>query len=670
MRIAFLIIFKTVLLVFCTTLIYGQKKFELADYARFVNISDPQISPDGKSVVIVVARPDYINNRFNAELVRVDVASGKRIVLTQDRLSVSSPRWSPSGEQLAFIAKVGQGKDALNQIFLLNMSGGEAKQITKSPKGVQHFAWSPNSTDIAFAALNEPKNKTEIEKGFTAFEITNNDMFVGSQPMPAHIWTVNTMTSENKRLTDGDWSLPLVIPPGAPSSPFSWSPDGKSLLFVKVATAYSGDKQKSTIQILNVAEGSYKPLTTRKKLEGYPNFSPDGNKISYWYKKEGVNESVNELWVTNVLGGEGKAISNQLNRDLFLSAWLPDNKNFLIGGHNDNKTSRWSMNLDGNSNLLDLGNVCPFWSFWLDATVSKTGSIALTGTEPNKPVELYYMASPTSKLLKLTDYNSEVSKLTFGKAETIRWENDGLNHCGIVTYPANYEKGKKYPLVLVIHGGPNAASVEQFSRLSQILSNEGYFVFEPNYRGSDNLGAGYKLAIVEDAGEGPGRDVMAGLEKLKTTGMIDNDNIGLSGWSYGGYMTVWLAGHYGGWKAAVAGAAVTDWMDQYNLSDGNIARATAIGGSPYIGDNMKKYIAQSPITEAKNIKAPTLILANTGDPRVPISQSYKLYHTLIDNGTVTKFIGWPIPAHNATDPVTQMERDRLWVNWMNTYLKL
>ena len=195
-------------------------------------------------------------------------------------------------------------------------------------------------------------------------------------------------------------------------------------------------------------------------------------------------------------------------------------------------------------------------------------------------------------------------------------------------------------MVLVIHGGPAAASLEQFARFSQIFANEGYFVFEPNYRGSDNVGATYKLAIVEDAGAGPGRDVMAGLEKLKATGMIDNDKIGVSGWSYGGFMTVWLAGHYGGWKAAMAGAAVTDWVDQYNFGDANVARSETMGGSPYVGDNMKKYIAQSPITEAKNIKAPTLILANVGDPRVPVTQSYKLYHTLIDNGTVTKFIGW------------------------------
>lgn len=647
----------------------AQKKFELADYAKLVNISDPQISPDGKSIVIVVSRPDYTNNRFNAELVLVDVATGNKRVLTQERVAVSSPRWSPNGEQLAFISRVGQGSNATNQIFTLFMLGGEAKQVTKAPKGVQHFAWAPNSIDIAYASLNEPKNKAEIEKGFTGFEIANNDMFVGSQPLPAHMWLVNANTGENKRLTDGDWSLPLVIPPGPPSSPFSWSPDGKTILFVKVATAYSGDRPASTIQVLNVADGSHKPLTTRTRFEGYPKFSVDGTKIVYWHRKDGNGNNINELWVSDAKGSEGKPISTGLNRDLFLSNWMPDGKSLLVGGHNDHKTSMWNMSLDGKITPIDLGSVCPSWSFWMDATISKSGSIAFTGSEPNKPVELYVMTSITSKPVQLTDYNMEVSKMTLGKTETIRWENDGWKHSGIITYPVNYEKGKKYPMVLVIHGGPASASVEQFSRFPQVLSNEGYFVFEPNYRGSDNLGSEYKLAIVQDAGAGPGRDVMGGVEKLKATGMIDADRIGVSGWSYGGFMTVWLAGHYGGWKAAVAGAAVTDWLDQYNIGDANVSRSAAIGGSPWVGDNMQKYVAQSPITEAKNIKAPTLILANTGDPRVPVTQSYKLYHALVDNGTVTKFIGWPIPAHNATDPITQMEQGRLWLNWMNTYLR-
>lgn len=664
------------IVVICTCLfvmehvqVFAQSKFGIDDYAKLVQISDPQISPDGKSVVVVVSRPDYINNRYNAELVLVDVATGNKTVLTQDRFTVSSPRWSPNGEKLAFISKAGTGKDALNQIFLLPLAGGEAKQITKAPKGVQHFAWSPNSVDIAYAALNEPKNKSEIEKGFTGFEVSNNDMFVGSQPVSSHIWLVNTKSLDYKRLTDGEWSLPIIIPPSPPSSPLSWSPDGKNLLFVKVATPYSGDGRNRTIQILNVEDGNFRPLTARTQLEAFPSFSPDGSRIAYWYKKDGRIENIHQLWIADAAGGEGNAISDKLNRDLYLSAWLPDGKGLLVGGHNNNKTSLWIMDLAGNTTQLNLGNLSPTWGFWLDATFSKTGAIAFTASEPDKPVELYYMPSANQLPIALTDFNAEVSKMSWGKTETLWWENEGLEQSGIVTYPVGFEKGKKYPLVLIIHGGPNSASVEQFSRLAQIFANEGFFVFEPNYRGSDNQGEAYKMAIVEDAGAGPGRDIMAGLEKLKATGMIDEERIGVSGWSYGGFMTVWLAGHYEGWKAVIAGAAVTDWVDQYNLSDANVARAGAIGGSPWVGDNMQKYVEQSPITEAKNIKAPTLILANTGDPRVTITQSYKLYHTLVDNGTYTKFWVWPIPAHNASDPITQAEQQKMWLNWMITYLK-
>lgn len=649
----------TLLLFLGLSTVYAQQKFELADYAKLVHIRDPQLSPDGKQVVILVGRPDYGNNRLNTEMVLVDIISGTKRVLTQDRVSVNNPRWSPDGKQLAFISKTGQGKEALNQIFILPMQGGEAKQITKAPKGVQHFEWSPNGAFIAYAALNEPKNKAEIEKGYTGFEIGNNDMFISSKPLPSHLWLVNTTTFENKRLTNSDdWTI-------QPSTPFSWSPDSKTILFVKAATVYTGDRSKSSILLLNITDSIFKPLTNRATLETAPMFSPDGNKIVYWYKKDGNYAGLNELWLTDTKSGEGKPLSALLSKDLNLSIWMPDNKSMLIGGHNDNKTSFWILNMDGKTKQLDLGTICPT----LDASVAQTGAIVFTASEPNKPVELYYMASANQKPIQLTDFNAEISKKTLGKTETLRWENDGFNHCGIVTYPANYKQGQQYPLVMIIHGGPNAASLEQFTRLSQIFANEGYFVFEPNYRGSDNQGAEYKVAIVQDAGAGPGRDIMAGLEKLKTTGMVDTTKIGVSGWSYGGYMTVWLSAHYKGWKAAVAGAAVTDWVDQYSFSDINITRAESLGGSPFVGDNMQKYITQSSITEAKNIKAPTLILANTGDPRVPITQSYKLYHTLTDNGTVVKFWGWPAPAHNAADPVTQVEQARMWVNWMNTYLK-
>ncbi|MDB5248919.1 MAG: hypothetical protein JWQ40_3313 [Segetibacter sp.] len=663
MRNVFAFVFSVVT---CFT-VTAQKRFELADLAKLTTISDPQISPDGKSIVLVVSRPEYKQNVFNAELVLIDIASGKQSVLTQNRPVVSQPRWSGDGTQLAFLAKTGTGKEATNQVFIL-AAFGEAKQLTKAPKGVQHFSWKPGGEAIAFVTADEPSNKAEADKGNDAFEVGNNDMFLIAAPTPSHIWMISTVGGEAKKLTSGSWSLPVTIPPGAPSSPLSWSPDGKLIAFVKVIGPYSGDALNRTIQLLNVETGAITPLTGRSKFEGYPTFSADGASINYWFVKDGTQGNINDIYVTPVSGGEGRCVTTALDRDMSRAFWMPDGKSLLVGGHDDNRVSLWLQPLNGTAKKLNLGSLSPSWYFWIDAFVDKNGAIAFTASDPLQPAELYYMSSPSAPPRRLTEFNKEVRNMTMGKWETLRWNLDSFKHNGLLTYPVAYVAGEKYPLVLIVHGGPAAASVETFSSRTQLFANKGYFVFEPNYRGSDNMGSAYRKAIIKDAGAGPGRDVMAGLDKLKNTGMIDTARIGVTGWSYGGFMTVWLAGHYPGWKAALAGAAVTDWVDQYNLGDANVLRANAIGGSPWIGDNMKLYTYQSPITMAHKITAPTLILANTGDPRVPVSQSYKLYHVLKDNGVPTKFIAWNIPAHNATDPVRQMEVSRLWLDWMDQYL--
>jgi len=645
----------------------AQKRFELSDLSKLTSLNDPQISPDGKSIVLVVSRPDYKLNASQSELILIDIASGKQRVLTQNRSVVSQPRWSPDGTQLAFVAKIGTGKEATNQIFILS-SFGEAKQLSKMPTNVQHFSWKPDGEAIAFVSADEASNKEEVKRGNDAFEVGNNDMFLIASPTSSHIWLVNIAGGEPKKLTSGSWSLPVTIPPGAPSSPLSWSPNGKMIAFVKVIGPHSGDGPNRSVQLLNVETGAITALTGRSKLEGYPSFSADGNSINYWYARDGIQGNINDIYVSPVTGGEGRSITTLLDREMSRAFWMPDGKSLLVGGHDDNRVSLWLQPLNGAAKKLNLGTLSPSWSFWIDASVDKNGAIAFTASDPMHPTELYYMSSSSSQPRRLTNFNKEVRSMSLGKSETMRWDLEGFKHNGILTYPVNYVVGNKYPLVLIIHGGPAAASVETFSSRTQLLANKGYFVFEPNYRGSDNMGSAYKKAIIKDAGAGPGRDVMAGLAKLKNTGMIDIARIGITGWSYGGFMTVWLAGHYPGWKAAIAGAAVTDWVDQYNLGDANVTRANAIGGSPWVGDNMKLYIDQSPISMAHKITAPTLILANIGDPRVPVTQSYKLYHVLKDNGVPTKFIAWNIPAHNASDPVRQMEVSRLWLDWMDKYL--
>jgi dienelactone hydrolase len=221
----------------------------------------------------------------------------------------------------------------------------------------------------------------------------------------------------------------------------------------------------------------------------------------------------------------------------------------------------------------------------------------------------------------------------------------------VFTYPPDFTPSKKYPLVLYVHGGPNSASKETLNPFVQYMAAQGWVVFEPNYRGSDNMGNQFFSSIYKDAGDGPGRDVMAGVAMLEARGFIDTGKLAVSGWSYGGYMTTWLLGHYDVWKAAVAGASVTDWVTMYTTADGSVTIGDQVGGSPYVGGNMQSYRDQSPMSFAQNTHAPTLILHDTGDTRVPIADSYEFFRALKDNGVTTQFIAYPISGHSPADPI-------------------
>jgi dipeptidyl aminopeptidase/acylaminoacyl peptidase len=646
------------------------RRVQLDDLGRVVRVSDPQISPDGKSIVVVMSRANYDENRYDAELVLVDVAGGKQRSLTQDRRGIGQPRFSPSGDRLAFVATVASaaGQPARAQVFVMPMTGGDARRITSAPKGVQQYAWSPDGRTIAYATEDEAEKKTGPERFNDSFEIENDDVFIQLQRLPTHAWLVPAEGGEAKRLTSGSWSLPISYPPGAPASPLAWSPDGRSIAVVRLATAHSGDNDRATIQVVDVATGQMRGVTGRERAETQATFSPDGSQIAYWHPREGDSGSVNEIHVAPAAGGSGRSITRALDRNAARSIWMPDGKTLLVGANDNTRVSLWLQPLDGPARKLDLGTASPSSSFWVDVAVGKDGAIAFTATDPMRPAELYYMASPTSAPKRVTDVNAEVASLALGKTEVITWKSDNFTHNGILTYPPDFAPGRKYPLVLVIHGGPRAASLETFGMNPQIMAAKGWVVFQPNYRGSDQIGSAYQRAIVNDAGAGPGRDVMAGVEAVKQRGFVDTTRIAVSGWSYGGYMTTWLIGNYTGWRVAVAGAAVTDWMDQYNLGDANVRRASAFGGSPWTDPKrMQAFMDQSPIAYASKIRTPTLVMTNTQDYRVPPTQSFKLYHALKDNGVPTKFIGYPIFGHNANDPVRSRDVQRRWIGWIEQY---
>src|SRR5438034_1019833 len=258
------------------------RRMQLDDLGRIVRVSDPQIAPDGKSIVIVVARANYEENRYDADLVLVDIATGSQRALTRERRAASHPRFSSNGDRLAFLSNVAPaaGQPSRAQIFVMPMGGGDATRITNAAKGVQQFAWSPDGRTIAYASEDEAEKKTGPERFNDSFEVGNDDFLIQSQALPTHAWLVPADGSEARRITHGSWSLPINHPPGAPASPLTWSPDGKSIVLVRLATPHSGDARDATVQLLDVATGRMRGLTGRDHLEGQPSYSPDGSQIA------------------------------------------------------------------------------------------------------------------------------------------------------------------------------------------------------------------------------------------------------------------------------------------------------------------------------------------------------------------------------------------------------
>lgn len=637
-----------------------------SDRFKLVGVSDPQIAPDGKSVAVVVSRANVKDNRNETEIVAVDIAIGAVRPLTYERRGVASPRWSPDGERLAFLANASNERDAKRQLWIMTTRGGDARRITDVPNGVQQFAWSPDGAQIAYVTADEAEKG---DKNNRSFEIDDDDFLTSGALTPSHIWVVSPDGGAARRVTSGVWSLPVAHPPGPAPSPLSWSPDGKSIAITRRETPHEKTPDVAHVAIVDVATGNVRRLTDRAQDETQPLFSPDGARIAYWHSRGGQRGSENSIWLAPASGGVGSEVTKNLDRNIYRAVWMPDGKSFLTASHDATTTAYWLINTDsGAYRRLDLGDIEPAHGYWPDAFVSRSGVIAFTGTTPSHPRELYVLSSLDAKPRQLTHFNDWIASKELGRGERITWKFEGMDEDGVVVTPPGFDASKKYPLVVYIHGGPRSASTTGFSSIVQSFAAHDWIVFSPNYRGSDNFGNAYTRAINEDSGAGPGRDVIAGIEAVKKHGNVDENRMVVGGWSYGGYMTSWMIGHYGIFKAAVSGAAVNDLVEQYTLGDGGLGRRITWGSPFATPESQKRYIEQSPIASAAKIKTPTLIMSDTGDVRVPITQSFAMYRALRDNGVPVKFIAYPVSGHSPDDPVHGADVERRYIDWFARYL--
>lgn len=628
--------------------------FSLDDVARVVRLQEPQLAPDGRRIALLVGRANLEENRYDTALVLVDATSGEQRPVVTERSGLASPRFSPMGDRLAFLAEQG----GVRQVFVLPLDGGEARLVTRSATSVEAFAWSPDAAQIAFIAPDEPPKREGPSRFEDAFEVGHGSYLERGAPAPSHLHVVSLAGGASRRVTRGRESLATSLGP----STLSWSPDGRTLAVARFVSAFSGDADRSRIEIIDVATGTARALTGQWRRESSPAFSPDGGSLAWLQPRGGDPASGAEAFVGPATGGAGRSVSGALDRNLLWLWWRPDGRRLLVGANDGTRVALWEQPLDGKARRFDLGPVVEVG----DISQSAAGRVALVGSEEGRPEELYVLDSQTAPPRRLSEFHADIASLSLARTEAITWRSqDGFASDGALTLPPDFDPRRRYPLVLYIHGGPTAASTTAFSELVQLMAARGWLVLQPNYRGSDNLGDAHLRGIVAGAGEGPGKDVLAGVEAVKARGFVDAERIAVSGWSYGGFMTGWMIGRYPRlWRAAVAGAAALDLLDMYALSDLNVMPRHAITGSPWTEGREAHYRAQSPLTYAAQVRTPTLILSTVGDSRVTITQSYKLFRALEDNGVKVKFVAYPTSGHWPPGPVRRRDVYKRWLGWI------
>jgi len=644
---------------------------QLKDFRSLVRIESPRFSPDGSRIAFVTLRPDFVHDRKAATLRVTDAAGTRSRVLVRGLRDLHMPRWSPDGKTLAFLAKVGQRKA---QIYTVAAAGGTPEERSDADHGVQQFAWSPDGGTIAYVTPDDsPINARDRRTHHDLFVIQDDDYLTDKPAVPSHIWLLSVKTGKARQLTHGDTSVLEAPPPfgGGVSAP-SWSADGKWIVYARQADANDSDTDRTSIAAVNVASGKEHRVTGRKSYEYTPRFAPKGDMIAWLYPHGPGPVSDMDLFTGSPGGGSAHDVSADLDRNLRAGfAWLPGASGLVAIADNGVRRSLYIQPLHGKGHAVDLHGLNA-----LHVAVSSHGALAVVADAATAAPELYLLRKPGSRPRQLTDFNRSFNDHAYPRSVEVKWHApDGQIDDGNLTYPNGYRSDKHYPLVVYSHGGPEAAAIAGFDTgeigpLRDLFAADGYLVFEPNYRGSDDLGSAHEHAIFGDPGKGPESDFMSGIRMLEKRGIVDTKRIAMVGHSYGGYMSAWMISHHHFWKCAVVADGAVDWTEEYELAGaGNLAwTRDSLGGSPWDKKTAKLYRTGSPLTYAGQITTPTLILSGTADVTVPITESFALYHALASRGVPVKFIGLPGGRHSPHDPVHRELYYQAIERWVVKYL--
>jgi dipeptidyl aminopeptidase/acylaminoacyl peptidase len=624
------------------------------------SVSGAVISPDGHFVAYSVTEANWEENEFVSQIWIADVKDDRIYRLTSGKKSSNAPRWAPDSRRIAFASE----RDGKRQIYIISATGGEAAQLTAEENGLANFEWSPDGATIAYTSTGaDSKARKDRKEKYGEFDIVQADyayLQLWTIAVPAEIPSDAKQRPKAVALTEGD-----RFNVGS----FDWSPDGKRLAFDATRDPDLGSSDTSKIYLVNLEDKHIRPLVEAGGPHTSPLWSPDGRRIAfstangepYFYYTN------SRLAVVSADGGTPKVLSAGFDENPRLRAWGPDGIYFAA----QQKTAAHLFCADPESGKIRKLSGPDGYSFQGGSFTRDFRTVAAAGGLPGQFAEVF--VSPVSEFSPryLTTAGAGWKGFRLSSQEVIQWKSsDGTTIEGVLIKPADFDASRRYPLLVVIHGGPTGVdtplrSGDRYYPVERFVA-KGALVLRPNYRGSAGYGEKFRSLNVRNLGLGDYQDVISGVDSLIAKGMVDPQRVGAMGWSQGGYISAFITTYSDRFKAVSMGAGISDWSTYYVNTDIHPFTRQYLKATPW--EDPEIYRKTSPITYVNKAKTPTLIQHGDQDKRVPPPNAFELYQALRDHGVPTKLILYKGFGHPINKPKQQRAVMDHNYEWFSEYI--
>ena len=614
-------------------------------------------SPDGKLAVwtetSAVMEPEKSEMNTQVFLARSD--GSHRLQLTHGEKSANAPDFSPDGH-FVFFASDRSGK---RNIYRIAVDGGEAEAITDTKGTLTTYHVSPDGKWIAFTGAEARPELDIAKKQKLDFRV------VDDQPLDLSLYLVSVEPNvEGKRPVRKLVSGPYTA--GA----FVWSPDSRFIAFETRPSPDADVARKADIAEVEVVSGTVRTIAATNATESEPRYSPDGRYLAFVRSADPpVRLSASHIILRARLDGKERVLPDTPDEMPNLMGWARDSRAMYFTEAKGTRTVLYAMPVDGPPSPAFV----PRGTFGMGLRLNASGTHAGVALQtPSEPPEAYVLEMAAKTPVQVSAANTNLSKPPLGETREIRWKStDGKEIEGLLTLPVGYEQGKRYPLILNIHGGPSGAFTETFIGSAGLypiatFASRGYAVLRPNPRGSVGYGGKFRASNVNDWGGGDYKDLMAGVDHVIGMGVADPNRLAVMGWSYGGYMTNWVITQTNRFKAAATGAGLSDLISMWGTNDIPSTLDDYFEGTAY--EQPERYIKMSPLYHVQNVTTPTLILHGEIDPRVPTTQGYEMYRALKRRGVDTAMVVYPRTQHGPQEPKFVLDIMQRHLDWVAKHM--